>query len=167
MSYSADGSLADLWPADFVDRVGRDITVNVRDAYLDGVVRRTPIAQIPQAYHGDFGAWEEDRGGRVPGTLKEAWEAGEVTEDGDGFTFDVINPDPIASHVEHDTQPHLIMAKKARVLRFPSGPVFRYRPFVWHPGTQGKHMLRDTEAEIDARFEEIAGRTLDLATARS
>lgn len=165
MGYQADGSLADLWPEDFVDRVSLDIAVNVEDVFLDGVVRRTPVAQIPQAYHGDFEAWEQDRGGRPPGTLKEAWEGGEVEKTKDGYRFTVVNPDPIASHVEHDTQPHLIMAKKARVLRFPAGPVFRYRPVVWHPGTQGQHMLRDTEAEVDARYPEIAQRTLDLHAA--
>lgn len=167
MGYVADGSLADLWPEDFVDRVGRDIVANVQDAFFDAVVRRTPIAQIPEAYRGDFAAWEEDRGGRLPGTLREAWEKGEVEETARGFSADVFNLDPVAINVEHDTQPHLIAAKKARVLRFPAGPVFRYRPYVWHPGTQGKHMLRDTEAEVSARWAEIGQRTLDLAAAES
>lgn len=165
MGYDADGSLADLWPEDFVDRVGIDIAANVQDVWMDGVVRRTPIAQIPQAYHGDFEAWEEDRGGRPPGTLRERWEAGQIEKTKDGYRFTVTNLDPIASFVEHDTQPHLIGVKKARVLRFPAGPVFRYRPFVWHPGTQGKHMSRDTEAEVDARYGEIAQRTIDLHAA--
>lgn len=167
MGYEADGSLADLWPPDFVDRVSLDVVTNVQDVMLDDAVRRTPIAQIPQAYKGDFPAWEEDRGGRPPGTLKEAWVALPVERTPDGFSAAVENTDPIASHVEHDTQPHLIFVKKARALRFPVGPTFRYAEYVWHPGTQGQHMMRDAEATTDARWQPIAQKSIDLAAARA
>lgn len=165
MGYDADGSLADLWPPDFVDRVGEDIAANVQDAMLSDVKRLTPVAKIPQAYHGDYPAWEEDRGGRPPGTLKEAWVALPIERTPEGFSAAVENPDPIASHVEHDTQPHMIFVKKARALRFPVGPTFRYAEYVWHPGTQGQHMMRDAEIGIEARWLGIAEKTIDLATA--
>lgn len=165
MGYVADASLADLFPADFVDVVGRDIATNVQDALLDSAERRTPVAQLPEAYHGDFPAWEEDRGGRLPGTLKEAWVALPIEEVGGVLSAPVENTDPIASHVEHDTQPHVIFAKKARVLRFPSGPIFRYREWVFHPGTQGQHMMRDAEADVSARWQEIGTRVIDLHSA--
>lgn len=165
MAYSATGSVADLFPADFVDVVGRDIAENVQDALLHSAEHRTPVAQIPEAYAGDFPSWEEDRGGRPPGTLREAWVALPIEEGPDGLSAPVENTDPIASHVEHDTQPHVIFAKKARVLRFPAGAVFRYRPFVFHPGTQGQHMMRDAEADISARWVEIGNRTIDLHSA--
>ena len=162
MSYVADSSLADLFPADFVEVVGRDIATNVQDTLLDSAERRTPIAQIPQAYKGDFEAWEEDRGGRPPGSLRGSWVALPLEEAGDSISAPVENIDPVASHVEHDTVPHMIFAKRAKVLRFPVGPVFRYRPFVFHPGTQGSHMLRDAEAEVSARWVEIGQRVVDL-----
>lgn len=165
MGYVADASLADLFPDDFVDVVARDIATNVQDALLDSARRRTPVAQIPEAYAGDLPAWEEDRGGRPPGTLRGAWVALSIEEIDGTLSAPVENPDPIASHVEHDTQPHMIFAKKARVLRFPAGPVFRYRPFVFHPGTQGQHMMRDAEADISARWEEIGNRVIDLHSA--
>jgi len=162
MAYSATGSLADLFPADFVEVVGRDIAENVQDALRNSAEHRTPVAQIPEAYDGDFPAWEEDRGGRPPGTLRGSWVALPLEESDGLISAPVENFDPVASHVEHDTAPHVIFAKRAKVLRFPSGPVFRYRPFVWHPGTQGKHMMRDAEADISARWESIAERTIDL-----
>lgn len=165
MGYSATASVADLFPEDFVEVVGRDIAENVQDAMLDSARGRTPVAQIPEAYAGDFPSWEEDRGGRPPGTLRDAWVALPIEESGSVLSAPVENVDPIASHVEHDTQPHVIFAKKARVLRFPQGPVFRYRPFVFHPGTQGQHMMRDAEADISARWQTIGERVIDLHAA--
>jgi hypothetical protein len=162
LSYKADASLADLFPADFVEVVGRDIVENVQSALLDSAEHRTPIAQIPQAYDGDFEAWEEDRGGRLPGTLRDSWVELPIKEKEGTLSAPVENVDPIASHVEHDTSPHMIFAKPGGVLRFPSGPVFRYRPNVWHPGTEGKHMLRDAEADISARWPAIGQRVIDL-----
>jgi hypothetical protein len=166
MPFTTDRPVRDLFPENWVDDTARDIADNVQDAFLDSAERRTPLAQIPEAYHGDFPAWVEDRGGRKPGTLRDRWEKLPIHEYGDGrLSAPIENVDPIASFVEDDTQPHLIEAKRARVLRFPSGPIFRYAPRVWHPGTQGQHMLRDAEAETDARFEEIGNRTIDLRTA--
>lgn len=165
MPYDADGSLADLWPPDFVDRVGEDIATNVQDSFLDDARRFTPIAKIPPAYDGDYPAWEEDRGGRVPGTLRDAWVALPVVRTPEGFEAAIENPDPVASFVEHDTQPHMIFAKKAKALRFPAGLTFRYRPFVFHPGTQGQHMLREAEMGLEARWQGIGQRTIDLHAA--
>lgn len=162
MGYSATASIADCFPEGWVDDTARDIAGNVQDALRDSAEHRTPVAQIPEAYAGDFPAWEEDRGGRPPGTLRDAWVALPIEESGGVLSAPVENIDPIASHVEHDTQPHMIFAKKAKTLRFPAGPVFRYRPFVFHPGTQGQHMMRDAEADISARWEQIAERTIDL-----
>lgn len=167
MGYTADRSLADAWPEDFVEVVAEDIAANVQDRFFTDAKRLTPVAQIPEAYQGDFPSWEEDRGGRLPGTLKEAWVKLPIERSSDGFSATIENPDPIASHVEHDTQPHMIFVKKARALRFPSGPVFRYAPYVFHPGTQGKHMLRDAEMGIDVLWPEIAQRTIDLHSLQS
>jgi hypothetical protein len=167
MAYSADGSLADLWPPDFVDAVGEDIAADAQDLLFTDAKRLTPRAKLPQAYHGDFPAWIEDRGGREPGTLADRWEKLPIERTPDGFSAAVENVDPIASYVEHDTQPHMIFAKKAKALRFPDGPVFRYRPSVWHPGTQGQHMMRDSEMGLDARWEERAQRAIDIRSERA
>lgn len=168
MGYKADGSLADLFPERFVTETAHDITDKVLDRFRDKVALRTPVARVPEAYHGDFVEWIRDRGGRPPRTMRDSWVRSAVERSEDGFSGDVFSDEPVDDHglqkvdfVEEDTRPHLIRAKNAKALRYPSGPTFRYNVEVWHPGTQGVHMMRDAEVEIEATWEEIAVPILD------
>ncbi len=54
-----------------------------------------------------------------------------------------------------------LCALQLKSLRYPMGPSFHYNVEVWHPGTQGVHMMRDTEAEMEVQWEEIAAPILD------
>lgn len=170
MGYTQEGSFADLADKRFVDDVGNAIVDQVGDRMLDRVKDRTPVADLPTAYKGDLAAFIEDRGGRRPGTLRDRWKRTPVQgSSGSGLKVTVFNPDPVAEHVEHETRPHLIRAHMRAgphgayqgSLRFPQGPVFRYAVEVWHPGTQGVHMMRDTEAEIEASWEKDGERVLE------
>lgn len=165
MGYHSVGTLAeDLFPAEFVPDTGKAITEEVGKRFRNRVAINTPVARPPEAYHGDIAEWIIDRGGRQPRTLRDSWTTTEVTRVGDDlFRVEVFSTEKpidaeghqIADFVEEDTRPHLIRAKNAGRLRFPVGPVFRYAIEVWHPGTQGVHMMRDGEAQIDASWEEI------------
>lgn len=170
MGFTPEGTLEHFFDPSYVDDVGKAITDGVGDRMLSGVKHRTPIADLPEAYRGDLPAFVEDRGGRVPGTLRDRWKRTPVTgRTGSGLRVVVWNGDPVAEHVEWDTRPHLIRAKMRAgphgtyqgSLRFPSGPVFRHAVEVWHPGTTGVHMMRDTEAEIEASWEADAERIID------
>lgn len=172
MGLTLDRSFGSLYDESFVSDVAREIVDQVGDRLLDRVKDRTPTADLPMAYHGDYAAWIEDRGGRKPGTLRERWRRTEVQgSDGAGLKVVVFNPDPVAVMVENTTRPHLIRAKlRTRaaggtyqgLLRYPMGPVFRYNVEVWHPGTQGVHMLRDTLAEMEVVWTEIGDEVLDV-----
>jgi len=180
MGYSADGSLAtDLFPGqEFIEDVGGAITDAVIERWRDGVAFRTPVARLPQAYKGHFEDWIADRGGRTPRTMRDSWRRTLVFQTDEGHTADVFSNEPfnargdqLVDYVEEDTRPHIIQAKpRIRInkrtgevegyrgtLRFPYGPEFIYRVSVMHPGTQGVHMQRDTEAEIAVIWEEVAG----------
>lgn len=166
MGYNSQGTLADdLFPAEFVPDTAKAITERVGEAWRDKVARRTPTARVPEAYHADFEDWIIDRGGRLPRTMRDSWRVTDVTRAGNEvYRVEVFSAEKpidaegrqIVDFVEDDTRPHLIRAKRAKALRFPAGPVFRYAKEVWHPGTQGVHMLRDSEAEIDLTWGEIA-----------
>lgn len=173
MGYEGD-SFEEMFEPRFVTDVGRDIVDQVGTRLLDRVQDRTPVAELPAAYKGDLESWVEDRGGRPPRTLRDAWRRSEVLGGaGHGLRVTVWNPDPVAPHVEWDTRPHAIRAHMRSgpngpyqgSLRFPSGPVFRYAVEVWHPGTQGVHMMRDTLAEIEVVWVGIAERVLDVHAA--
>jgi len=170
MGYHADGKLADLFPKDFVPDTAKAITDEVGTRLRDKVATKTPVARTPQAYKGDYVEWTADRGGRQPRTMRDSWTRTKVEEndDGSGFTVEVFSDEPVDDHgyqkvdyVENDTKPHLIRARNAKALRYPMGPVFKYGVEVFHPGTQGVHMVRDSEAEIEAQWEQIAGSILD------
>lgn len=168
MGYTQKGSLAeDLFPARFVPDTAETIADEVADTWRDAVAKRTPTARPPEAYHADFQAWIEDRGGRLPRTMRDSWRRSKVTREGNIITVEVYSAEPADAAgrqkvdlVEEDTRPHLIRAKRAKALRFPVGPVFRYAVEVWHPGTQGVHMMRDAEAEMDLRWEQVAERVI-------
>lgn len=172
MGLELDRSFASLYNESFVHDVGYEIADQVGERMLDRIKDRTPTADLPAAYHGDYASWIEDRGGRKPGTLRERWRrTGVLGQPGSGLKVVVFNPDPVAIMVEHETRPHLIRAKQ-RIredgstyqgqLRYPQGPVFHYNVEVFHPGTQGVHMARDTMAEIAVVWTEIGERVLDL-----
>lgn len=166
MGYHSVGTLAeDLFPAKFVPDTGKAIAEEVGQRFRDKVAVKTPTARPPEAYHGNFEEWILDRGGRTPRTMRDSWRKTEVTREGDDvFRVEVFSIEKpidaegrqVVDFVEEDTRPHKIAAKKAKRLRFPVGPVFRYAIEVWHPGTQGVHMMRDAEAEIDIGWEQIA-----------
>lgn len=164
-----EGSLDDLFPEKFITSASEEITDNVGDQLRDAVAKRTPVARVPQAYHADFSAWIKDRGGRTPRTMRDSWRRSEVHREDDGtIVVEVFSDEPVidaegrqkVDFVEEDTKPHLIRAKRAKRLRFPQGPSFRYAIEVHHPGTQGVHMVRDSEAEFTTRWEQIAERVL-------
>lgn len=171
MGYRADGKLADLFPKDFVSDTSKAITDEVGTRLRDKVAVKTPVARTPQAYKGDYVEWITDRGGRQPRTMRDSWTRTKVEENEDGsggYTVEVFSDEPAdargyqkVDYVEEDTKPHLIRARHAKSLRFPQGPVFRYAVEVFHPGTQGVHMVRDSEAEIEAQWEQIAGPIVD------
>lgn len=175
MGYSSDRDLVDLVHEErLLHEVPRRIVDEVGDRARAGAARRTPVARLPAAYRGDFASWIEDRA-RLPRTLRDAWRRGEVEELSGILWVEIENPDDVAIFVEEDTRPHLIRAKHTRIvrrkdgtsyvapgyLRFPAGPTFRYAKEVWHPGTQGLHMLRDTMAEVEVLWPRWAERILD------
>jgi hypothetical protein len=165
--------VSSLFDESFAADVAREIVDQVGDRMLERVKDRTPIADLPLAYHGDFATWIEDRGGRKPGTLRERWRrTGVQGQSGSGLKVVVFNPDPVTVMVEHNTRPHLIRAHlRTRadggtyqgLLRYPQGASFHFAVETHHPGTQGQHFLRNTLAEIEAVWPEIGTRVLDLS----
>lgn len=168
MGYTADGSLEDLFSEHFVSDAAEAMVDEVGTRLRGRVAMKTPVARLPEAYHGDFIEWIKDRGGRPPRTMRDSWRRTRVTREGDLLTVEVYSDEPMDSAgrqkvdlVEEDTRPHLIRARNAKSLRYPQGPVFRYNVEVWHPGTQGVHMMRDSEAEIEVEWEAMAAPILE------
>lgn len=172
MGYDQNRSFASLYDESYAHDVAYEIADQVGQRMLERAQDRTPTADLPLAYHGDYASWIEDRGGRKPGTLRERWRRTPVQgSSGSGLKVVVFNPDPVARLVEWNTRPHMIRAKlRTRddgsvyqgLLRYPKGPVFHYNVEVWHPGTQGQHMMRDTLAEIEVTWPLIGERVIDL-----
>lgn len=166
MGYTADGDLADLFP-DIVEPWAQRTAQRVEDRLYDEVTRRTPVAEMPEAYgvrgQGGKTGWIRDRKGRTPGTAKRSWKKSGVRRISAGrYMVDVDSDDPVMIYIENDTRPHLIRARKPRgVLRFPMGLTFLYRREVHHPGTEGVHMMRDSLAVIDATWQEVANEVFD------
>lgn len=170
MGYTG-GSLIDAFP-DFIGEASDRIAERVGDELKEEVSYRTPVAEIPLAYLADRKAggrsgWIKDRKGRQPGTLKESWIVTPVEHRGELVTVSVETEDPVALFVEHDTRPHLIRAKHLTpkgnpgYLRFPQGAQFIFRHQVQHPGTSGVHMMRDSLAELEVRWPQIAEEVLE------
>lgn len=171
------GLLADLAPA--LDRgVARfaDRTTEKVGAELKRRVRRhTPVAKMRAAERASYGssaAWVAARG-RLPGTLKESWQVGEVevyfSATGERRRIAVYTMDPVAPHVEWDTMPHLILPKKPRrrkedggweggVLSIPTAGGMVFAKVVHHPGTRGVHMMATAIAEVAVEWRRIAER---------
>ena len=154
---------------DLPKKVAGPIAKAVGESIKEDAAERTPTAEMPLAYFFEGGSvrWIRDRKGRRPGTLKAKWEVGEPELSAEGAEVEIRNTDPIAIYVEEDTSPHLIVAKRARFLRFPMGTTFMYRRAVNHPGTQGQHMLRDAMAAGEADWRRIADEVIDAEMRRS
>lgn len=126
------------------DRVGRDLRDRVR--------AHTPVAKPPP------GAWAEWLRGRKrrPGHLRDSWEI-EHLDTGLHYRAVVLTRDPVAPHVEFDTQPHLIMPKQpGGALRYwdRSGRI-QFAVVVHHPGTRGQHMMAKAVAEVAVSWQRI------------
>lgn len=57
-----------------------------------------------------------------------------------------------ALFVEEDTKPHIIRARRAKMLRFVQNGRVRFARSVRHPGTKGTHFMRDAR---DAAEEKL------------
>jgi hypothetical protein len=162
MGYTATGKLRNLFPSqEWVDEVAHDTVDEVGTRIRDGAAKRTPVARLPEAYKGDFASWITDRGGRTPRTLRDKWVKGDVLRMDTTTSVTIENLDPICVFVEETTRPHLIRANVAKSLRFPAGPSFHYAKEVWHPGTQGVHMMRDTLSEMASLWATIGEQVLE------
>ena len=160
------GRLEDLAPAldRGVERFARRTTEKVGEELRRRVRRHTPVAKETAAIrnsYGSMGAWIRARGGRVPGTLKESWQVGEVEvlAGGTRMRVPVYTLDPVAPHVEWDTMPHLIAPRKpGGVLTIPTRRGMVFATLVHHPGTRGVHMMATAIAEVALEWRRIAER---------
>lgn len=151
------GLLVDLAePLDLgIRRFGERATTEVGEDLRSRVKRATPIAKPDAATIASYSspsAWKSARG-RVPGTLKESWQVGEVTmvRQGTGarFRVPVFTMDPVAPHVEWDTVPHLIVPRRpGGVLTVPTRFGMVFAKVVHHPGTRGVHMMATSLLEV-------------------
>jgi hypothetical protein len=154
MGYEADGKLEDFFHPEPMIECARRTTERVGADLKDRVAHHTPVAKPPS---GSVAAeWEAARK-RIPGTLKESWQIGEVTVTSNGarLTIPVFTDDPVAPYVEWDTQPHLIVPKDqlTGVLRYwdTSGNIV-FAQVVHHPGTKGAHMMATALTEVAATW---------------
>lgn len=76
---------------------------------------------------------------RTEGSIVRSLEASAPAGDGFRFSLTVGSPAPQALWTEEGTRPHLIVANRARVLRFEVGGETIYRRSVNHPGTPAQH----------------------------
>jgi hypothetical protein len=171
VGYTANVPLDALFDKGPMVKTVTRITGRVGDLLTDTVKRKTPVADLPP------GVTPEMRG-RVPGTLKESWYTSDVERipsrtGGEARAVESLTDDPVAPHVEYPTRPHLIRPRLDRApasvtatgkprrmggdpqaaLRFINafGQVV-YAHEIWHPGTQGTHMMRDALAEIEGTW---------------
>lgn len=180
MPYTSNAELQDLFAPGPLRRSCRRITERCLEKLEEGAAERSPVAKAPPGVSAKHFAGAR---GRTPGTLKGSWQHTDVDETvsptghprfgGESFTMD-----PVAPHVEWDTQPHLIRPRLDRAAasvvatrrprRFGDDPMarlrfvdafgrVRYAREVHHPGTQGKHMMRDSLAELDATWADTIG----------
>lgn len=180
MPYAANADLQDLFQQAPAVRMIDRLTKRVGESMTDEVKKRTPVAAPPPGMSGTQFAGSR---GRAPGTLRESWYTGDL-ERGRGVggverrSIESLTDDPVAPHVEWPTRPHLIRPSLTRApasvletgrarrpggdpaaaLRFigSNGRVVFARE-VWHPGTQGQHMMRETLTETDATWVERHG----------
>lgn len=181
MGYSANADLQDLFDSTPMIRSIDRMTERGGELLLDEVVARTPIAKPPPGVSPTRFMGSR---GRAPGTLRGSWRKGDVERTRgpagqEGRAIDVYTDDPIAPHVEWDTQPHVIRPRPDRAAasvvatgkpRRPGtdpmaslawigpGGVTRFAREVHHPGTKGVHMMRDAVAEVQGTWDDRFGR---------
>jgi hypothetical protein len=157
MGYTQQGSFDTMFRDGPMERATRRTTERVGDDLRDRVKRHSPVAKpMPGVGAGTF---TSERGGRLPGTLRDSWLVGEVVVivEGERMSIDVYTLDPVAPHVEWDTQPHLIVPKHpGGMLRYRDrhGDVV-YAKVVHHPGTRGQHMMATSLVEVAVSWQEI------------
>lgn len=167
-----------------MERSATRLTKAVGDELKAEVKRRSPVATLPPGMTAEMRgrvpgtlkeSWMESevQGGGKHKPLNKA-----VIGKRDR-AIEVYTMDPIAPMVEWPTRPHWI---RPRLDRAPASVVATQRPrrmggdprarlrfvnrfgrvvyaaAVWHPGTQGSHMMRDSLAEIDATWPGRVGR---------
>lgn len=140
------------------EKVGEDLRKRVR--------RHTPVAKMDasiRASYDSMGHWISARAGRVPGTLKESWQVGEVEVvvegSGERFRIPVYTLDQVAPYVEWETRPHLIVPRKpGGVLTIPTRTGMVFATLVHHPGTRGAHMMATAIQEVAIEWQRIADR---------
>lgn len=162
MGYQATGKLENFGRLEPMEGALRRTVERVGDRLLERVKFHTPVAKPPPGV--DIGEWMRARKGRVPGTLKESWQVGEVTIEADGtYTIPVLTHDEIAPHVEWPTMPHLILPRRpGGWLRFwdKFGRTV-YALVVHHPGTHGSFMLTTAIAELALEWQEVGREEMD------
>jgi hypothetical protein len=164
MSYTSNANLEDLFDPRPLERTEKRIVKRVGEELHTRVRRHTPVAKPPP------GAWAEWLGARKrsPGTLKNSWRIGDVDVviDGELYRVAVYTLDPVAPHVEWNTQPHLIVPKDPNgLLRYwdrSGGKVFA--KVVHHPGTRGVHMMATALTEVVVAWRRIAAEEVRIWT---
>lgn len=100
-----------------------------------------------------------DRTGRLTGTaFARLLRAGPAGAEGE-----MVWPVPYASFVDQDTQPHVIAARNARMLRFQVGGRVVFARSVKHPGTKGARFVDDAIAAAEQALEAEAERAVPIA----
>ena len=160
MSYKATDTLAHMI-TETADEDDIEYQLAARIAYeiFDRVRKYTPVAvRPPKVSAATFRAERHRR----PGTLKDSWDIGHARRVAGRLVVEVFTDDPIAPHVEFDTQPHRIKARAGKYLRFRSSKTGQvvYAREVLHPGTTGVHMMGRACAEVSADADRIMASVL-------
>jgi hypothetical protein len=163
MGYTQRGRLEDFGRTDLLLEAQQRTVKRVGDLLLQRTRAGTPVAKPPANVPLD--EWIKARHGRLPGTLRESWQVGEVEVDLDGttMTIPVYTNDSIAPYVEYPTLPHLIVPRNpGGMLRFWNalGETV-YATVVHHTGTKGSFMLTTALAEVAVMWQEIGRDELD------
>lgn len=165
MGYSANADLQDLFAVGPARRAAIRITERTGEELTHEVGRRSPVAAPPggAVARGEVGDWLRARD-RDPGTLARSWETGQVeiaaspvfrSGTVERFAIESFTEDPVAPHVEWDTSPHPIVVVNAQALRFWDSVGIVFRRMVFHPGTRGQHMMRDSLEWLEAEWRRV------------
>lgn len=188
MPYVATGKIQDFFDTKPVERAARRMATGGRDLLKDRAVQRTPVSKPTPGHSleqhiADRGYRKpgtmRDRWTAEP-VVKYSANDGTPR-----FGATVHNPDPETPHVEWDTRPHIIRPRLDRLmpngmsnaanahnkkprglrqdgsarLRIPmAGGGYAFPKEVHHPGTQGKHMMRDALQDVSTEFTTAVGR---------
>jgi hypothetical protein len=161
MTWERGRKLSDLFDTRPIDRAARRMALEVQSRLLERVKELTPVGEPPPGV--SEAEWVEARAGRLPGTLKESWERGEIEVISTSrIRVTVLTRDPIAQYVEEPTRPHVIrpttprIAGEGGILRFWDAQTgrLRFAIEVHHPGTEGAHMMSQALQETVALWPE-------------